>query len=151
MDSQVMIRTATIEDLPALLPLLAQLDPDGTPITPECAQTRWQQLHACPGFSIRIAETREGPVGTFTILLMGNLAHGGSGTAIVDNVVVDNQSRGQGIGQAMMREAAALARSAGCYKIALTSGLSRTSAHRFYEELGFQRHGHSYLISLETP
>ena len=151
MDAQTRLRTATIDDLHILLPLLAQLEPDGIPMSLERAQEQWERLHACPGFTIRLAEDQDGPVGTYTLLLLGNLAHAGAGTAIVDNVVVDGGKRGHGIGHAMMREAADLAQAAGCYKIALTSGLSRTSAHRFYEEMGYERHGHSFLISLETP
>jgi hypothetical protein len=32
-------------------------------------------------------------------------------------------------------------RLAGCYKLTLSSGLPREGAHRFYESLGFERHG----------
>lgn len=150
MGASFQLRTATLEDLPALMPLFAQLDPAAAPLSPERAREEWERLHLHPGFSVRVAQDEQGFLGTYSLLILGNLVHGGAGTAIVENVVVDEDSRGQGIGLAMMRDASERAREAGCYKIALTSGLSRTSAHRFYEGLGFQRHGHSYLISLET-
>ena len=35
---------------------------------------------------------------------------------------------------------------AGCYKMALSSNLKREAAHRFYDSLGFGRHGYSFLI-----
>jgi len=35
---------------------------------------------------------------------------------------------------------------AGCYKLTLSSGTPREGAHRFYESLGFERHGYSFLI-----
>jgi len=36
-------------------------------------------------------------------------------------------------------------RSAGCYKLALSSNLKRAGAHRFYDSLGFERHGFSFV------
>ena len=35
-------------------------------------------------------------------------------------------------------------REQGCYKLALSSGMPREAAHRFYESLGFRRHGYSF-------
>lgn len=34
------------------------------------------------------------------------------------------------------------------YKAALSSNLSRSQAHAFYEAAGFKRHGYSYSIPL---
>ena len=47
----------------------------------------------------------------------------------------------------MMEHARALAREAGAYKLALSSNLKRTRAHAFYDALGFQRHGISFVIT----
>ena len=46
----------------------------------------------------------------------------------------------------MMTYARELARQAGCYKLVLSSNRKRERAHAFYESLGFQRHGISFLI-----
>jgi predicted GNAT family acetyltransferase len=37
-------------------------------------------------------------------------------------------------------------REAGCYKMALSSNVKRAAAHAFYESLGFERHGYSFVI-----
>ena len=50
----------------------------------------------------------------------------------------------RGVGKAMMRFARARCRKAGCYKLALSSNLKRAAAHRFYESLGFEKHGFSF-------
>ena len=55
---------------------------------------------------------------------------------------------GRGIGRAMMEHALSEARQAGCYKLALSSHLMRRDAHRFYESLGFERHGYSFAVFL---
>jgi GNAT superfamily N-acetyltransferase len=48
----------------------------------------------------------------------------------------------------MMKDAMRRAAQAGCYKLALSSGLHRPEAHRFYEALGFRKHGHSFVVEL---
>jgi len=46
----------------------------------------------------------------------------------------------------MMEHARAECRAGGCYKLALSSNLKREGAHQFYEALGFERHGYSFVI-----
>jgi hypothetical protein len=48
-----------------------------------------------------------------------------------------------------MEHAREQCRLAGCYKLSLSSGLPRDGAHAFYDSLGFERHGYSYLIRLK--
>ena len=86
-------------------------------------------------------------VGSYALLVMHNLAHRGTPSAVVEDVVVDQRCRSQGVGRQMMDHAMAQAREAGCYKLALSSNLKRTRAHAFYESLGFQRHGISFAIT----
>jgi GNAT superfamily N-acetyltransferase len=47
----------------------------------------------------------------------------------------------------MMEHARALAREAGCYKLALSSNQKRVEAHAFYERIGFERHGFSFVVA----
>jgi GNAT superfamily N-acetyltransferase len=49
----------------------------------------------------------------------------------------------------MMNHAISEARFKGCYKVALSSNLKRERAHAFYESIGFERHGYSFLLRLE--
>jgi ribosomal protein S18 acetylase RimI-like enzyme len=58
--------------------------------------------------------------------------------AWIEDVVVDESARGQGIGEAMMREALRIARDAGARTVDLTSRPSREAAGRLYERLGFK-------------
>ena len=45
-----------------------------------------------------------------------------------------------------MEHAREQCRAAGCYKMALSSNLKREGAHAFYDSLGFERHGYSFVI-----
>ena len=85
-----------------------------------------------------VAEGYDEVVGTLVIAILPNLAHGGAPYAIVENVVVDEEYRGEGVGRALMEEAVRRARSAGAYKLALCSNLARDGAHDFYRSLGLK-------------
>ncbi len=57
--------------------------------------------------------------------------------AIIEDVVVDEQVRGQGVGRLLNEAALALARDAGAVTVDLTSRPSREAANRLYLRLGF--------------
>jgi ribosomal protein S18 acetylase RimI-like enzyme len=59
--------------------------------------------------------------------------------AIIEDVVVDERYRGQGVAQALTREALAHAEAAGARTVDLTSRPSREAANRLYQKLGFQK------------
>jgi len=143
-------RIATRSDLPALLGLYAQLGRDNQDVLDlDEADAMFSRIEAYPDYKIHLALSEGVVAGTWSMLVMDNLAHRGLPTAIVENVVVDKSCRDQGIGQAMMEQAMEIARSKGCYKLALTSGQHRPDAHRFYEKIGFTRHGFSFYTELE--
>lgn len=115
---------------------------------------RAEEIHASfsryPNYRLFVAnDTDRHLVGSYALLVMHKLGHQGTPCAIVEDVVVSAPNRGQGIGRQMMEHALCLAREAGCYKLALSSNLKRTRAHAFYESLGFERHGVSFLVQPE--
>jgi ribosomal protein S18 acetylase RimI-like enzyme len=59
--------------------------------------------------------------------------------AIIEDVVVDERHRGQGIAEALTKEALVLADAAGARTVDLTSRPSREAANRLYQRLGFQK------------
>lgn len=154
----LLIREATEDDLPAVLSLYAQPDMDnGKVLTLPEAKNVLAQFRQYPSYRLWVAcdaasddrPCAEGPVvGTYALLVMHNLAHQGTPSAIVEDVVVSAHRQGQGIGQQMMQHAQQQARLAGCYKLVLSSNQKRERAHAFYESLGFRRHGFSFVIGI---
>jgi ribosomal protein S18 acetylase RimI-like enzyme len=57
--------------------------------------------------------------------------------SIIEDVVVDESARGQGIGEALMKRAIVLAREKGAKNISLTSNPMRQAANRLYSKVGF--------------
>ena len=71
--------------------------------------------------------------------------------AWIEDVVVDEAARGQGVGEALNRAAIDRARSLGAITVDLTSRPSRAAANRLYQRLGFQlRETSVYRLALET-
>ena len=58
--------------------------------------------------------------------------------AVLEDVVVDKQFRGQGIGTKLINTAIAKARKTGAFFIDFTSRPTRESANRLYKKLGFK-------------
>jgi ribosomal protein S18 acetylase RimI-like enzyme len=59
--------------------------------------------------------------------------------ARIEDVVVDRDARGQGVGTALTMAAVGLARRQGARSVDLTSRASRVAANRLYQQLGFER------------
>ncbi|MDR7151606.1 GNAT superfamily N-acetyltransferase [Hydrogenophaga palleronii] len=148
----LLIREALEADLPSVLALYAQpgLD-DGEVLSPEEARTVWRQFARYPSYRLFVAQDETNTiVGSYALLVMHNLAHRGTPSAIAEDVVVSDAHQRQGIGRALMAHALQQARAAGCYKLALSSNARRTEAHTFYRSLGFAQHGLSFLIETHT-
>lgn len=149
--STMTIRDASGVDLPAIASLYAAAFDDPADLDgPGSIEAAWERLRAeAPTAWVLLAEIDGRPVGTLTLFVLPMLAHGGTPAALVEAVAVDRRMQGHGIGRALMDEAMARARAAGCYKLALSSNDKRNEAHAFYERLGYQRHGVSFVAHLQ--
>ena len=147
MSAPVFIRQATDDDLPAVLALYAQpgLD-DGETLSIDQARAVLAEFARYPSYRLFVACDGCEVVATYALLVMRNLAHCGAPSAVVEDVVVTSQRRSQGIGRQLMAHALGEAARAGCYKLALSSNGKRHAAHAFYEGLGFERHGLSFVV-----
>lgn len=143
------IREAERSDLPRVLPILGQLGmDDGRVLDADEAGFLFEKMLRYPDYRLYVAAVDEFAVGIFALLVMDNLGHRGTPSAIVEDVVVREGWRGKGIGTAMMRYAMALCGEKGCYKMVLSSSRNRSDAHRFYRSLGFDTHGYSFEVKV---
>jgi GNAT superfamily N-acetyltransferase len=147
--SGIHIRKARLKDLPAVLDVYAGALGDGQSLTEAQAKRIFRRMKSYPDYHVYVAVENRQVVGTFALLVMDNLAKRGTPSGIVEDVAVLPEWQGRGIGKQMMRFAQDVCRKAGCYKMVLSSNTRRTSAHRFYQSLGFQKHGYSFRIDIE--
>lgn len=142
------IRLARMDDLPALLALYALLDVGSEAALPLAqAQAKFRELLSCAHHEIHVAQSGPAVVGTFALIFIGGLPHHARDSCIVEDVVVAAARQGQGLGRQMMQFARQRSAERSCYKLVLSSHVERLKAHRFYESLGFDRHGYSFLVA----
>lgn len=140
------LREAGPEDIDGVLSLYdAAVDGPGAN-DPVRARAHWPRLQAA-GATVLLAEQGGRPVGTLVLYVLPLLAHGCAPEALVESVAVHPGAQGRGIGRALLHEAMRRAAECGCYKLVLTSSVSRAGAHAFYDRLGFERHGIGFVVS----
>jgi GNAT superfamily N-acetyltransferase len=134
------VRAARSEDAGALRDLYVELADSTDALPAEVGVTAGllTQIAGQTDRQLLVAVVDGGRVaGTLDLLIVPNVTHGGRPWAIVENVVVAEAHRRQGVGRALMQSAMQSARQAGCYKVQLTSAKHRGEAHEFYRSLGF--------------
>lgn len=144
----IRFREATKDDLPVLLELYAQLDFHGETVDLEEAGAIYRKICAYPDYHIYFAEQNESVVGTLCVIMIDNIAARGRRSAMIESVVVRADHRASGTGKKMLQFAMNEAARMGAYKIALYTGSPNDYVHRFYEALGFERHGTSYRLDV---
>jgi GNAT superfamily N-acetyltransferase len=127
-------RPLTEQDLPALITLYDQLYP--VPTHPERMRESFRQMAANPDYLVIGAFTDEGElVGSALVIICLDIIAGCQPWAMLENVIVTDRLRGQGVGRLVMGALEQLARERGCSYIQLTT--SRPDAHAFYSAVGY--------------
>jgi ribosomal protein S18 acetylase RimI-like enzyme len=94
-----------------------------------------RQIIESPATRLLVARDDDDIVGSLTLALF-RIPTGLR--AWVEDVVVDEAARGQGVGETLTMEALRLARGAGARTVDLTSRPERVAADRLYRRLGFK-------------
>jgi ribosomal protein S18 acetylase RimI-like enzyme len=110
--------------------LLPQLSGSAPPLD----RAALENIVSSPAITVLLARSAGVITGTLT-LAMFPLPTGLR--AWIEDVVVDESARGQGIGQALTQAALQQAGAAGARTVDLTSRPSRAAAGRLYERIGF--------------
>lgn len=68
---------------------------------------------------------------------------------LLEDVFVDENLRGRGIGTQLIKRVIKEARNNKCYKLIATSRYSRPDIHKLYERLGFKNYGIEFRMDLK--
>jgi len=139
------IRQAKKEDLPEILSLLEKLS--GTESDQKKALKSFDQILKSEVYFTFVAVSDGKIAGTASICLLFSLQRGRP-WGLVDNVVVGENYRQKGVGKKLIEAIVEFAKGKDCYKIVLTARFSRTGAHRFWQRIGFKKHGFSFRMDL---
>lgn len=143
----VLVREAGEADLPGVLDLYVRSGLEtGDGPDPEQARSILRRYAAYPDYRLYVANVGVELAGSFALLIMHKLGHGGQPAGVVDDVAVAPEWQRRGVGRVMMEHARERCAQAGCYKLALSSNSRRRKAHAFYRSLGFEAHGISFAV-----
>ena len=96
------IRKATVSDLPAVLNLYQLVLEDKEILSLTEAENIFAKMNTYPSYTLYVAEIGQEIVGTFALLVMDNLGHKGSPSAIIEDVAVMPSYQNRGLGKKMM-------------------------------------------------
>ncbi len=145
-------RSAGAADLEVIVRLLAN-DPlgrgreDPGDLTPY--RHAFEAIDADPAHTLWVAELEGRVVGVLQTTLLPNLSRGAATRLQIEGVRVDADTRGRGVGRALMNHAIEEGRRAGARWVQLTSDRTRTEAQAFYEGLGFEATHVGYKLRLD--
>jgi len=135
------IRPAASEDVASIVAMLAD-DPLGarreSPDDLAPYLTALDRLSADPNQHLVVAVREGRVVGTLQLTIIPGLSRRGSTRSIIEGVRVHADERGSGLGTRLIEWAIEESRRHNCQLVQLTSDVTRTDAHRFYERLGFE-------------
>jgi GNAT superfamily N-acetyltransferase len=141
--SQVVLREAVVDDVPAIVALLAadQLGATREGVANGADRHAYlrafQALDDDPAHLLLVATDGSQIVATMQISFLPGLARRGALRAQIEAVRVHADHRSRGIGAAMFSWAIDEARRRRCALVQLTTDKSRADAHRFYARLAF--------------
>nr|WP_299095504.1 GNAT family N-acetyltransferase [uncultured Metabacillus sp.] len=132
----MIIRKATIKDIPELVILMEQL---GYPTSVDKMKLRFNAINNNPSYHTLVADL-EGKVVGMTGLNTGLFYEYDGSYVWIVAFIVDTNYRRKGIGKKLIQEAECWAREQGAIAIALNSGNreERKDAHQFYLSMGYK-------------
>lgn len=137
-----MIRRAKTSDAPQIYPLIHQLQRVvGLAVLSKAAfHDRYHRAMVDPHFQTFVAEESGLIRGLVTIWLRENLAHGGQ-VALIDELIVDEGCRSQGLGSGLVDRVVAHCADLNCEEMEVTTLRDNMAAQRFYLEHHFVEKG----------
>jgi len=139
------IRPLAPTDAPRAAELLGQL---GYPSSAESIPRRLARMAGERETAVVVAEMR----GALTGLAAAQIVHAITSEepiGILMALVIDEKSRGTGVGKALVAHVEAWVRGKGLAKLIVLTATYREDAHRFYEHLGYTKNGFRYIKSLD--
>lgn len=130
--AMTLIRAPELKDIPSLNKLFLQL---GYQTDAERLKQHIDQTNT--NLSILVAESEKELYGVIVVNFITPVHEDGL-WALISALVIDESSRGAGIGRKLLIAAERIALDKGCSQIELSSSERRVRAHKFYESNGYK-------------
>jgi ribosomal protein S18 acetylase RimI-like enzyme len=132
----IKIRNCSSDDFEGVQKLLQQLWPDRNFNVKDLREV-YEKALSSQNQKLMVAVAADRIVGFCSLTIKNNLWQAGN-LGVVDELVVDAEYRGFGIGKILMEKITQIAIENECKRLELDSSFHRKEAHQFYEHLGFK-------------
>jgi ribosomal protein S18 acetylase RimI-like enzyme len=138
----LVLRSAEKNDLPEIIGLFVKDDLGATretlsdPVL-QSYQLAFQEIKEDNHHALLVVEYREKIIGTCHLTFIPSLSFQGSRRLNLENIHVDKDFHGRGVGTWMIQRAITIGQEKGCKIVQLTTNKKRLRAKTFYEKLGF--------------
>lgn len=144
------IRKASTKDIPRIKELLQQvleihanIRPDiFIPGTAKYTEKELENILSDKNRPIYVATSREDTCIGYAFCILKNQPFSNNmvpfKSLFIDDLCVDQNTRGQHIGEKLIEHVKEEAKKMGCYEVTLNVWAGNTSAEKFYEKMGFQ-------------
>jgi ribosomal protein S18 acetylase RimI-like enzyme len=132
----IKIRNCSSDDFEGVQKLLQQLWP-GRNFNVKDLREVYERALSSPNQKLMAAAGPDRIVGFCSLTIKNNLWQAAN-LGVVDELVVDAEYRGFGIGKMLMEKITQIAIENECKRLELDSSSHRKEAHQFYERLGFK-------------
>ena len=148
--NDILIRTPTKSDLPAIGKLLAELinatdDTEGIDI--RITLKTCEDLMKDAGSQFLVAEMEATPVGFVNFTVRQTILHRGP-SGLIDELVVAEEYQGKGIGKQLVLAAVEKCRQLGCCEVEVSTEKTNVKARKFYKKCGFNERGTLFELDL---
>jgi ribosomal protein S18 acetylase RimI-like enzyme len=130
------VRRAQSDDRTAIRPLLEQLMPGRS----DRGDAIWADALRDEHYAAWVAEDKGQLAGFVDVFLFPDVGHDRY-IGVVNNVVVDERARGQGVGERLVQEAVQHCRRHGVVEVHVWTDRTNAQAIRLYKKLGFEERG----------
>jgi GNAT superfamily N-acetyltransferase/catechol 2,3-dioxygenase-like lactoylglutathione lyase family enzyme len=145
--SHVKIRSCDVDDFPAIVVLLQQLWTT-KPLDLNALQAVYSRAVTSLNQKLIVSEAEEKVVGFCSLTIKNSFWQAGN-IGVVDELIVAETHRGNGIGKLLMEKAEQIARDNNCKRIELESSFHREEAHQFYKGIGFKPRAYWFTKTIE--
>ncbi|WP_312740376.1 GNAT family N-acetyltransferase [Cedecea neteri] len=152
--TEILFRKAQLADVPAIITLLAddilgRLREDPSLPLDQRYIEAFHAIDADPNQLLAVAVSGEEVIGTLQLTFIQGLARKGAWRGQIEAVRIARSQRGTGFGKQMVDWAVQQCKERGCHLVQLTTDKTRTDAHRFYDNLGFEATHLGYKLTLQ--
>lgn len=126
---ELIIRESSFEDLEGIVNILGSEFSETQP-----NQRKWWSIKSDPKIKTYVCEYKGYIRGVASLYVLEKLMHSGSNVGLIEDVAVDSDSQGMGIGRMLINKLVEVAQEEKCYKVILNCSEDNVG---FYEKCGF--------------